>query len=108
MDDPQHQKGRRHAEAHRVAQAVELRPEFARLLGPAGHAAVEHVEQHGQKDQHGRQEQVVLAGRVGADLGRERDGPETASRVPQRQQRGEDGEHLGPLHELPTPPGETG
>lgn len=106
--DFQHQECRRHAEADGVAQAVELGAEFAGLLGPPRDAAIEHVEQHRQKDEYGRQKQVVLTGRVGTDFGRKGDRSKSAGRVPQREQRGEDGEHLGAFYEVAPAAGEAG
>jgi hypothetical protein len=70
-----------------------------------GDAAVEHIEQHGQKDQNSRDEQELVAGRIGSHAGGVRDRAEAARGVAQRQQRGKDGKDFPSADKSPaTPP----
>jgi hypothetical protein len=89
------------ATPNRVAQAVELGAKITRLPREAGDAAVEHIEQHRQKDEDSGDEQELVAGRIGSDAGRVRDRAETARRVAQCQQRGKNGKDFPPADQTP-------
>src|SRR5688572_22688691 len=94
-DELQHQESRGDAEGDRVAKAVELSAEVGGVLGPAGGAAVEHVEHHAEKNQYRGDEQLVAesadssgddkVGRLqhgGPDFGRKRNRSKPANGVP--------------------------
>ena len=86
------------AEADRIAQAVEFRPELGGLIRPACRPAIERVEQHREEHEAAGDEEAlgVVAAPPGpfgeSHLGSERDRAEATHRIAQGQQRRQRGE----------------
>ena len=92
MHELQHDEGWSDSEADRIAQAVQLRTEVRCLICESRSTAVEHVEEHREKDQVSCRNQFHTLEVIGANLGGDGNCSEPTRGIAQRQQCGQYGE----------------